>query len=120
MADKLDSLTPYFVRRFRRAAIVYDFGLEDERYNMQRAGGESLTESLTMLDTYGEPRRLSLLPLLDDSEPGARVYAAKYLMDLAPDRALATLKDVAVHGRANAQITAMSLLADHFEREQKR
>ena len=73
-----------------------------------------------MLDSYGEPGRLSLLPLLDDSEPGARVYAAKYLMELKPDRALATLKDVAVHSQGNAQITAMRLLAQHFEREQKR
>jgi hypothetical protein len=116
---ELDALIPSLVEQYRRGAIVFDFGLQDEVQAMQKAGLGLLKQALQALDTYGPAGRLSLLPLLDDSEPGARVNAADELLELEPERALKTLVDLANNERGHTACEALSIMIKYLDKQEE-
>jgi hypothetical protein len=59
MFRELDGLIPSLVEQYRRGAIVFDFGLQDEVQAMQKAGLGLLKQALQALDTYGPAGRLA-------------------------------------------------------------
>lgn len=103
------------VQAFRRAAIVYDYGGEDELRSLQFIGLRQAKATVSLLDDYGPDGRLSLVPLLEDREPGARVLAAGYLIERMPERALAVLREIDQTVDTRAGMTAYWML-QRYER----
>ena len=103
------------MRRFRHAAMVVHFGYEDENIAMQDAGIDAVHQTIRELDAFGPDARLALVPLLDDQDQGVRVYAARHLLGLMPDRALEALKDICCRDRSRARWTAAEFL-DKYEK----
>jgi hypothetical protein len=88
-----DPVVPLAIEQFKRAAIVLDFGHIDEDNAMQDAGLDSAKRAVLMLDGRAEGRK-ALKPLLDDPNPAIRVLAARHLLKIVPETALAVLQDV--------------------------
>jgi hypothetical protein len=80
------------VQRFKTGALLYAEGIEDEDNSVQDEGVAGVKNALRELDELGPHGRDALIPLLDDSAPGIRVYAAGSLVKIVPDRAVAELK----------------------------
>jgi hypothetical protein len=107
-----DVLTPMMAAQFRRAAIVYHWGYEDEDRAMQGAGKRSAEEAITVLDSCKDGR-MALVPFLDDPDPSVRVFAAGYLVKIMPERALAVLKELDERCITQARMTAFYFLERH-------
>lgn len=57
------------------------------------------------------PGRMALVKLLDSTNPGVRAYAAAYLIEVAPERALPVLRQVNENERGMmAGFTAFTVL----------
>jgi HEAT repeat protein len=89
-----DPLIPFLVERFKRGAIVANFGYQDEDNAMQLAGLNSAKRAIETLDGFGADGRKALVPLLDDPNPAIRVLAARYLVKIMPETALAVLRHI--------------------------
>lgn len=114
MSDKkTDPLLAFLIERFKRAAIVTDFGYEDKDDAMQCAGIDALHRAVGGLDAIGPQARLALVPLLDDPNWGIRVFAAGYLVKLIPERALMVLNDIRARCPTSAQMTAFHMVRRH-------
>ena len=98
--------------QFRRAAMVYHWGREQEDRKMQSAGEKSAAEAIKGLDIWDEGRA-SLVPLLDDPDPSVRVFAAGYLVKVMPDRPLPVLQELDERGTTVAHMTAFWFLQRH-------
>lgn len=98
--------------QFKRAAIVYHWGYEDDDRDMQYAGRRSMEEAITALDTCKDGR-VALVPFLDDPDPSVRVFAAGYLVKIMPERALAVLKELDERCLTRAHMTAFWFLQRH-------
>jgi hypothetical protein len=107
---KQDPLIPFLIERFKRGAIVTHFGYEDEEDAMQLAGINSVKRAIEILDMFGPEARLALLPLLEDPDPGVRVFAAGYLVKAAPHHALPVLKEISELCLTEARMTARQML----------
>jgi hypothetical protein len=111
MPGKLpDILREDMVRRFRHAAMVTHFGYEDENIAMQHAGIEAVQQTIRELDAFGSDARSVLIPLLEDPDSGIRVFAARHVLNIAPDRALAVIKEIRDCGEVEARKTAARFL----------
>jgi hypothetical protein len=105
-------LIPMMAAQFKRAAIVYHWGYEDDDHAMQGAGKRSAEEAITVLDS-SKDGRMALVSFLDDPDPSVRVFAAGYLVKLMPERALAVLKDLDERCVTRAHMTAFWFLQRH-------
>ena len=120
MSDKFpDFVRRDLIRRFMHAAMVVHFGYEDENIAMQDAGIDAVRQTVRELDAFGTEGRLALVPLLDDQDQGVRVYAARHLLGLMPDRALEALKDICCRDRSRARWTANDFLQMYEKGELK-
>jgi hypothetical protein len=99
--------------RFKRCAMATNFGYIDEDKALQLAGLRGIGRTIRDIDLFGPQARRALTPLLDDDDASTRAFAAKYLLKLAPERALAVLKHVEANGPTEARITAGGILFDH-------
>lgn len=109
--EKPNPLIPFLLLRFKRAAIAAQFGHEEEDRALQRAGSRLAKLAVRELDAFDA--RLALVPLLDDPDWSIRVYAARHLIKVAPERALAALKDISEHCPTRAHMTAFWILRDY-------
>jgi len=105
-------LTLMMTAQFKRAAIVYHWGYEDDDELMKQAGLRSANEAIEVLDSYKDGR-LALVPFLDDPDPSVRVMAAGYLVKVIPERALAVLKELDERCLTRAHMTAFWFLQRH-------
>ncbi|HMK91230.1 MAG TPA: HEAT repeat domain-containing protein [Methylocystis sp.] len=112
-------LSEDLVRRFKHAAMVAHFGYEDENIAMQRVGIDAVWQTVRELDAFGPDARSALIPLLDDPDPGVCVFAARHLLDIRPDRALAAIKHIHNHCRTEARRTAAKFLEKYQNGELK-
>ena len=103
------------VKRFKHAAIALHYGYEDEDEAMQLAGIDGVKRAIQNLDAFGADARLALVPLLDDADQVVRALAARHLIKVMPERALAILKDIYLRGPTQARFVASSLL-EQYER----
>ncbi|MGA8170979.1 MAG: hypothetical protein WB816_09145 [Methylocystis sp.] len=94
----------YLIEQFKHAAIVAHFGYEDEDSAMQRAGIGAAKRVVKGLDAFDA--RHALVPLLDDPDWGVRVFAARYLLKVVPEKALPVLKEIDVRCPTQARMTA--------------
>lgn len=76
---------PSIVAQFKRAAIVTNFGHQDQDGAMQLAGLRSAKRAVQALDESGPGGRQALVPLLEDPDPAIRVLAAAYQVKIIPD-----------------------------------
>jgi len=107
-----DPAARLLVGQFKRAAMATKFGYQDEDKAMQRAGLRALNRAVKGLDLlFKEKGRQALVPLLDDADLSMRAFAAGYLLKLIPERALAVLGDIRLHGENEARVAAGSLLS---------
>jgi hypothetical protein len=109
-SPKQNPLLPFMVQKFERAAIVAHFGYEDEDSAMQSAGIQAAKKAVKVLDAIGSEGRLALVPLLENSDWGVRVFAAGYLVKVIPERALAVLQDIRAKCPTQARMTASRML----------
>jgi hypothetical protein len=86
-----DRTIRFIIEKYKRGAIVYFYGRLDESVPMQKAGCDSAKEALRALDALGARAREALIPLLEDPDPGIRVFAADDLLQIAPDKAILVL-----------------------------
>ena len=105
-----DPLSEALVERFKRAAIVAHCGHEDEDLAMQSAGIAAARRAVETLDALRSDGRQALVPLLDDPDWGVRAYAAGYLLERMPARALTVLKDIDARCPTSASMTAYRML----------
>jgi hypothetical protein len=82
------------VEQFKRGANRYHEGREDEDIQVQGEGKKDVFSALRALDALGPHGRDALIPLLDDPNPGIRVYAAGSLVKRMPELALPVLEDI--------------------------
>ena len=80
------------VKRFKHAAIALHYGYEDEDNALQLAGIDGLNRAIEHLDAFGTEARSALIPLLEDSDQVVRALAARDLIKVRPERALAILR----------------------------
>lgn len=112
------SLVESMIEKFKRAAIVYHFGCQDDDKAMEKAGFHSLGVAMLVLDDLAAGRRF-LVPLLDDPDPSIRVFAAGYLVKIMPERALPVLKELEDTCLTEARMTACHMLIGHKHGELK-
>ncbi len=62
------------------------------------------------LDALGPHGRDALIPLLEDSQPAVRVWAAAALLKIIPERALAVLHEIKTRSLSDARMIACRLL----------
>jgi hypothetical protein len=108
-----DLIIQTMTAQFKRAAIVYHWGYEDDDDDMRAAGKKSAEQAVAALDTCGTRGRMALVPLLDDPDPSVRVFAAGFLVKVMPERALAALKEVQDRCLTRAHMTAFHFLERH-------
>jgi hypothetical protein len=104
---------PQLVEQFKAGAILYHQGLEDEKLAVQKRGQKNVFSAIQSLDAIGPEGRNNLIPLLEDPDPGVRVYAAGTLVKVIPERALAVLKEIDDFGTTRAHMTAYHMLRSH-------
>ncbi|MGA8170983.1 MAG: hypothetical protein WB816_09165 [Methylocystis sp.] len=109
--EKPNPVIQFIILRFKRAAIATHFGYEEEDQALQRAGIRLAKQAVRELDAFDA--RLALVPLLDDSDWGVRVFAARYLLNAVPERALAILKEIRERCPTRAHMTAFWILRDY-------
>lgn len=118
MSDTQETLVyKRLIAQFKRAAIVTHFGYEDEDDVMQGAGISSAKRAVKALDALEPDGRKALSPLLNDSDPGVRVFAAGYLLRIMPERALSVLKEVYERGPIKVRLTAGRILNKYEDGE---
>lgn len=103
----------YLIEQFKAGAILYHQGLEDEKLAVQKRGQKSVLSAIQALDALGPHGRDSLIPLLEHSDPGVRVYAAGALLKVIPERALAVLEEIDNFGLTRAHMSAFQMLWSH-------
>lgn len=109
-SEKHGLVKRFLAEKFKHAAIVAQFGYQDEDKAMQRAGTRAARASAEYLDACGDDGRLALVPLLEDPEWGVRVFAAGYLVKLMPEQAVAVLKDVSERCPTRERMRAAHML----------
>jgi hypothetical protein len=107
------------VKRFKHAAIALHYGYEDEDEAMQLAGIDGLNRAIENLDAFGTEARSALIPLLEDSDQVVRALAARDLLTVMPERALAILRNIYLAGPMQARLVASSILERHERGELK-
>lgn len=107
------------VKRFKHAAIALHYGYEDEDEAMQLVGIDAIHRAVAGFDAFGPNARLALGCLLDHSDHVVRAVAARHLLELSPERAVAVLDDIQKNGAILARSVASSALRDHERRERK-
>ena len=110
----------YLVDQFKRAATVLHYGYEDEDEAMQLVGIDAIHRAVAGFDAFGPNARWALGCLLDHSDHVVRAVAARHLLELSPERAVAVLDDIQKNGAILARSVASSALRDHERREKKR
>jgi len=111
--EKRKKPTDSLVAQFKRAALVAYFGFEDEHLPMQDAGIASARRTVEALDALGPDGRISLAPLLDDPDERVRGFAARRLLDVLPERAVATLRELSCSPHFHVRIDAGRALILH-------
>ena len=120
MSGEAPSLSiAFLVGQFKRAAMVTHFGYQDEDEAMQLAGIDGVKRAIQNLDAFGADARSALVPLLDDADQVVRVLAARHLIKVLPERALAILKDIHLRGSTEARLTASAILQKYERGELK-
>jgi hypothetical protein len=118
ISGEAPSLSIAFVAgQFKRAAMVTHFGYQDE--GMQLAGIDGVKRAIQNLDAFGADARSALVHLLDDADQLVRVLAARHLIKVLPERALAILKDIHLRGSTEARLTASAILQKYERGELK-
>jgi hypothetical protein len=112
-AKQQDPLIPFILEQFKRAAIVCDYGYEDEDNEMQIAGLKSARRAVQTLEALDADGRQFLAPLLDDPNPAVQVLAAAYLVKIMPERALAVLRHLRDYCLDQPRMTAARMLRNH-------
>lgn len=105
-----DPLISFMIEQYKRGVIVYFYGCEDESVPMQKAGVVSANQALKTIDALGCETRRALIPLLDHPDIGIRIFAARDLLEIVPERALAVLQAAANAGEFHPRMVALDVI----------
>lgn len=80
---------------------------------MQLAGLKAAACTVKELELFEPDARLQLIPLLDDLDLAVRVFAARYLVKVKPDRAPPVLHYIRLRAATEVRVTAGRMIDDY-------
>jgi hypothetical protein len=80
------------IKLFRESAIIHEESTQEGNYKIGNKAHDKIIEALRYL--FINNKMNELLPLLDDSSNGVKVWAATYLLPMYEDKAINTLKTI--------------------------
>lgn len=101
------------LERFKNGARLTEEGHIFSDIDIYGQGIDLIKASLKELDALGPNSREALIPLLDDSSPAFRCWAAVALVRLLPERSLAMLHQLRDRSIWDARMIASHMLIHH-------
>ena len=98
---------------FRNGARFFHMGAYYDDISLKISGLDICRYTVERIERHMPEGRRLLEPLLDDPNPGVQVFAAGYLAQIFPERAIALLEHIKDYCETEASFTAFHFIQMH-------